>query len=125
MATQAGTCAGSPAWPWPEPMVAVTFVAHDGRSHRVEANVGQTLMQAAVFNNVPGIVADCGGNTSCGTCHVFIGEPWAAQLPPKSTPERIMLGSIAREAPTSRLSCCIMVTEALGGLVAALPESQY
>ncbi len=39
--------------------------------HVVEAVVGRSVMQAAVDNFVPGIVADCGGSCSCGTCHGF------------------------------------------------------
>jgi 2Fe-2S ferredoxin len=106
-------------------MPKVTFIQDDGRKYDVEAVSGQSLMQAAVFNNVPGIVADCGGNSSCGTCHVYVALPWAKSLPAPGTPERVMLDSIPRRKPDSRLSCCIKVTEEFEGLKVNLPQSQY
>jgi 2Fe-2S ferredoxin len=33
-------------------------------------------MKIAIENGVPGIDADCGGQCSCGTCHVIIGNKW-------------------------------------------------
>lgn len=106
-------------------MPKVTFIQDDGREYDVDAVCGQSLMQAAVFNNVPGIVADCGGNSSCGTCHVHVAPPWAKSLPAPGMPERVMLASIPHRKPESRLSCCIQVTEDFEGLKIYLPQSQY
>jgi len=87
---------------------------------------GQSLMQAAVGANVQGIEADCGGLLTCGTCHVYVREPHASRLPPPSPDELAMLDFTAapREA-NSRLSCQVMLTDALDGLTVDLPPSQH
>ena len=106
-------------------MPRITFIEPDGGERQVEADTGQTLMQAAVFNHVLGIVADCGGNCSCGTCHVYVDPPHAAILPKPAASERAMLPIVAKPREGSRLSCCILVTAALDGLIVTVPASQY
>ena len=87
---------------------------------------GQSLMQAAVAANVPGIEADCGGMMTCATCHVYVREPFLAQLPDMTEDEDSMLDFTAdvRKA-NSRLSCQIPLTEALDGLTVDLPGTQH
>ena len=53
-------------------MVKITFVDHAGQSRTVEAEVGSTVMEAAIRNDVPGIEAECGGACACATCHVYV-----------------------------------------------------
>ena len=92
----------------------------------MQCKPGQSLMQAAMHNNVDGIDADCGGLMTCGTCHVFVREPYASQLPAPSRDEEGMLDftAVPRE-PNSRLSCQIQLTQALDGLTVDLPETQH
>ena len=94
--------------------------------HSLQVQHGQSLMQAAVDANLPGIQADCGGLLTCATCHVVVHSDWQGKLPPVTSDEDGMLAFTAqpREAG-SRLSCQIMLTEALDGLQITLPESQY
>ena len=106
-------------------MPKVTFIAHDGTPHEVQATAGQSLMLAAVTNGVPGIDADCGGACACATCHVYVGAPWAEQLPPQSQMEQEMLNFSAEFRPESRLACQIPVTDALDGLTVSMPEAQH
>jgi 2Fe-2S ferredoxin len=95
-------------------------------AHRLQVQEGQSLMQAAVDANLPGIQADCGGLLTCATCHVIVPVEWLTQLPPMGGDEDGMLAFTAQtRAPGSRLSCQIMLTEALDGLRVTLPESQY
>ena len=83
-------------------------------------------MQAAVAANVKGIEGECGGMMTCGTCHVYVREPFVNQLPPLSADEDAMLGFTASpRRENSRLSCQIALTDALDGLTADLPASQY
>ncbi len=83
-------------------------------------------MQAAVAANMAGIEADCGGLLTCATCHVYVREPHASQLPPPSADELGMLAFTAAERrPNSRLSCQIDLTQALDGLTVDLPASQH
>lgn len=97
-----------------------------GGTTPLECKTGQSLMQAAVAANVTGIDADCGGMMTCGTCHVYVREPHAHTLPPPSEDELAMLEfTAAPRQPNSRLSCQIVLTEALDGLTADLPDSQH
>lgn len=97
-----------------------------GPALELQCKPGQSLMQAAVDANVKGIEADCGGLMTCATCHVYVRAPFAQQLPPPSTDELGMLEfTAAPRQPNSRLSCQIVLTEALDGLEADLPASQH
>jgi ferredoxin, 2Fe-2S len=83
-------------------------------------------MAAAVAGGIDGIAADCGGLMTCATCHVFVQEPFTAQLGPPDAEERNMLAFTAVTArPNSRLSCQIRLTAALNGLTVELPATQY
>ena len=111
-------------------MIIVNLIAANTRSTdaktTIECKTGQSLMQAAVAANVAGIEADCGGLLTCGTCHVYVREPWAGQLPPPGPDELGMLGfTAAPHRPNSRLSCQIQLTEALDGLTVDLPDTQH
>jgi 2Fe-2S ferredoxin len=90
----------------------------------VAADAGRSVMQAATDHLVPGILADCGGNCACATCHVYVDESWRAKLPPPSKEEREMIECALHVQENSRLSCQIPVTAELDGLVIRLPESQ-
>jgi len=57
-------------------MPKITFVDFEGTEKSVDANTGDTVMEAAVANDVPGIDADCGGACACATCHVYIDPQW-------------------------------------------------
>lgn len=93
-------------------MSTVTYTDHAGASRVVEATVGDSVMETAVRNGVPGIVAECGGSLSCATCHVFVDEADLASLPPMEEMEDEMLWGAAQDREdTSRLSCQIKITE--------------
>ncbi|BAI74834.1 2Fe-2S ferredoxin (plasmid) [Azospirillum sp. B510] len=105
-------------------MPTITFIQANGTEHTVTFDPGKTLMQAAVDNLVPGIQADCGGYCNCATCHCFVEPPWEATLPAPEQPEQDMLTCAIDPQPNSRLSCQIVLTEAMSGLVVRLPVSQ-
>ena len=63
-------------------MPKITFIAHSGQRHTVDAESGLSLMRAAIDHNVPGIDGDCGGACACAICHVFVEGDWAAVSPP-------------------------------------------
>jgi 2Fe-2S ferredoxin len=97
-------------------MADVLFVLPNGQSHTVAAEPGRSLMQVAVDGNIVGIQGDCGGNMSCGTCHVYVDEAWAAKLPAPDDTERAVLEGLIGEQSNSRLSCQIKLTAALDGI---------
>ncbi|MFI1210031.1 2Fe-2S iron-sulfur cluster-binding protein [Streptomyces sp. NPDC020802] len=106
-------------------MPIVIFELPDGTQRKVTADSGTVLMQAAVSNGVDGIVAECGGNASCATCHVYVDERHGERVGPPNDVEDEMLDFTAAERrPTSRLSCQVQVSDALDGLVVHIPEEQ-
>ncbi len=106
-------------------MVNIVFIEHDGAEHAVEGSIGESVMQAAVTNGVPGIDADCGGSCSCATCHVYVNDEWLANTGELGSTEEAMLGLSTDRKDNSRLSCQIQVTEELDGLVVTTPEFQF
>jgi 2Fe-2S ferredoxin len=97
---------------------------HNGTQHVVDVKAGFSVMEGAVRNNVPGIDADCGGNCSCATCHVFVDESWLAKTGERTVREESILDFADGVEPNSFLSCQITVSEALDGMVLRMPESQ-
>jgi len=106
-------------------MPTITFIHPDERSERIDASVGDSVMQVATGNGVDGIVAECGGNAMCATCHVYVDESWMARLASMSADEDELLNGVAAERlSNSRLSCQIKITPELDGLVVRLPDRQ-
>lgn len=104
-------------------MPELIFIDADGTRHPVDAPEGMSVMRAAVTDGIDGILAECGGQAACATCHVFV-EPSPA-LPKMAAVEDEMLDATAvpRRAE-SRLSCQILVTPEMEGMEVRLPETQ-
>jgi len=105
-------------------MPKITYIEHDGTSRTVEAELGATVMETALKNDVPGIVAECGGSCTCATCLVHVDEAWSGKVGTRSDEEEDQLDNAFDVRPTSRLSCQITVTEELDGLVVHTPSYQ-
>ena len=104
-------------------MATIVFHDKDGAAKRVEVGTGTSVMAAAVTHGVSGIVAECGGNLMCATCHVYVEDQ--AGLPPMTGDEDALLDGVAAERrPTSRLSCQLTVSETTHALEVELPERQ-
>ena len=106
-------------------MALITYIEHDGTSHKVEVDEGSNVMQGAVDNLIKGIVAECGGCCSCATCHCYVDDAWADKIEPADSMEQEMISCVAFQQENSRLSCQIEVSDQLDGLVVRLPESQF
>lgn len=105
-------------------MPKITFIEHDGTKHTVDAEVGSTVMETALKNDVSSIVAECGGGCTCATCLVHVDDAWIAIVGKPSADEEDQLDSAFEVRPTSRLSCQIQVTDALDGLIVYTPAYQ-
>jgi len=105
-------------------MTKITFVQQDGERIQTEGQNGATVMETAIMNGVPGIVAECGGACTCATCHVYVDEAWTEAVGGPSMMEEDMLDFAFDVKPTSRLSCQIKVREAIDGLVVHVPSRQ-
>ena len=107
-------------------MITIKFIAADQSEQTVQGKPGDSLMKAAVDAGVSGIAADCGGTLTCATCHVYVAPEWADKLPAPIADESDMLDFAAAPVqPDSRLSCQIVLTPELDGLVVKLPATQY
>ena len=106
-------------------MVKLTFIEATGEEHVISAKIGQSVMESAVKNNVPGIAADCGGVLSCATCRVYVSDEWRDRLEAPTEMERSTIEFSEDATPGLRLSCQIKVTERIDGLVMRTPESQH
>jgi 2Fe-2S ferredoxin len=105
-------------------MPKITYIEHGGAERTVDAEVGATVMETAIRNSVPGIVAECGGACSCATCHVHVDDAWTAKVGPPSPMEEDMLDFAFDVRPNSRLSCQIKVSDELDGLIVRTPAQQ-
>ncbi len=102
-------------------MIRVNFVNADGTSRQARGEAGMSLMELAVQNDIVGILADCGGACSCGTCHVHLDEGWTGAFPVAEDHERGLLEFSPAFQANSRLSCQLVLTEAVDGLVVRIP----
>ena len=103
-------------------MVKVIYRS-DGADHPVDVKEGYSLMEGALFANVPGIEGMCGGSISCGTCHVHVAEDWVERVGPAGRSESDLLDTLDRRAPNSRLGCQVRASAALDGLVLEVATS--
>lgn len=114
-------------WEQEAALATIIYVNPQGERQEVDVPDGENVMRAALYNDVDGIVGECGGGLSCATCHVYVDEEWRGKLGgPANSAENELLDQAASEVrPSSRLSCQIQMTSDLDGLVVHLPEQQY
>ena len=105
-------------------MAKITYIEHNGKKHVIDVPNDLTVMEGALQNNISGIDADCGGSCACATCHVYVDEKWFDKLPKKEATEQDMLDVAFEPKKNSRLSCQIVVSDELEGLVVKLPSKQ-
>jgi 2Fe-2S ferredoxin len=103
-------------------MPLVQVIDRDGTERTLEAPGGATLMEP-LRDMDDGVAAICGGMCSCATCHVYVDAEWVAKLPPPMSDESDMLGDLISRRANSRLSCQIVLNDALSGVkVSIAPE---
>ena len=107
-------------------MPQMTFIMRNGTPLVVDAPNGLSVMEIA---HKAGFSADvegaCGGSLACATCHVWVHPDWRNKTMPLdgeiSEDEEDMLDLAFDLKKTSRLSCQIMMSDDLDGLVVAIP----
>ena len=105
-------------------MPKITYQDQKGNSKTIEVENGLSVMEGAVQNNIPGIDADCGGSMACATCHVYVEESWFSKLPKAEDAEVDMIDMAHEPKKNSRLSCQLIVSENLDGLIVTTPAKQ-
>ena len=105
-------------------MAKITYIDHEGNSQTIEVDNGLSVMEGAIQKNIPGIDADCGGSMACATCHVYVEEKWLSKLPKKEEAEEDMIDMAYEPKKNSRLSCQLIVSDELDGMVVTTPTKQ-
>ena len=94
-------------------------VDREGQRHALQAIEGWRVMEVIRDWGI-GLKAECGGAAACATCHVYVDEAWAGRLHPPTSEEIDRLDEAFDVAPTSRLSCQILMAPELSGLTVRL-----
>jgi len=103
-------------------MPKLIVVTREGDESVFEGESGLSVMEVIRDNGVDELLALCGGCCSCATCHVYVDEEFADQLPAMSEDENDLLDSSAHRDATSRLSCQIRLDNTLSGLRVTIAE---
>lgn len=91
----------------------------------VEARNGLSVMEN-IRDLDASVDAICGGLCSCATCHVFIEPDWQGRIHPRNYEEAVMLEtSVAFDPERSRLSCQILMSDALDGLRVEVAPAEF
>lgn len=102
-------------------MPQITYIEADGRQVAVNLAESQSVMEAALDNDIEGITAECGGSCACATCHCYV-EAGGETLAPPDVHEVSMLDTVAAERrDNSRLACQL---KPQADLTVRLPERQ-
>jgi 2Fe-2S ferredoxin len=102
-------------------MVKIIFVTDNGSIHEAHGDIDASVMECAVKNSIPGIIAECGGACTCATCHVYVDDKWVATVGGPADMEADMLDFADQVRPNSRLSCQIKIKASYDGLVLHIP----
>ena len=105
-------------------MTKITYIDSNGNSKTIEIEKGLSVMEGAIQNNIPGIDADCGGSMACATCHVYVEDKWLDKLPKAEDGEVDMIDMAFEPKKNSRLSCQLVVSDELDGLIVDIPSKQ-
>lgn len=103
-------------------MIKLTLIDPMGEKHELESSIGNSLMELAVNNDVPGINADCGGACACATCHIILPSSLYKNLGEPDEEERDLLDFVDNKEPTSRLACQVNITATMEGIEIIIPE---
>lgn len=90
-------------------MPKVTYHLPDGTTSHVDVEPGQSIMSGSVNNNLPGIVAECGGSCACATCHVYLSREHSDLFAEPTDEEAELIAYLDGATDESRLSCQLIV----------------
>ena len=105
-------------------MPKITYIDYQGNSKTIDIENGLTVMEGAIQNDISGIDADCGGSMACATCHVYVEEKWLDKIPKAEEAEVDMIDMAIEPKKNRRLSCQLIISDELDGLIVTTPEKQ-
>ena len=105
-------------------MPKIIYRDFQGNSKTIQVDNGLSVMEGAIQNEIPGIDADCGGSMACATCHVYVDDKWFDKIPKAEDAEADMIDMAFEPKKNSRLSCQLIVSNELDGLIVSIPSKQ-
>ena len=105
-------------------MAKIIYKNNQGDTKTIEVENGLSVMEGAIQNDIPGIDADCGGSMACATCHVYVEEKWFDKISKVEDAEVDMIDMAYEPKKNSRLSCQLIVSDELDGLIVTTPAKQ-
>lgn len=101
--------------------VQLKIIDRNGIEHKLDAKVGDNVMYLAQRHDID-IEGACEASLACCTCHVYV-ETHFDMLEEAEEEEEDMLDLAPFLRENSRLSCQIILTKELDGLVVRLPSA--
>lgn len=95
-------------------MINIIF-KYNNEEFKVNANVGETLLECALRNNVP-LIGGCGGAGICGSCNVEIDEEYINKIPEPEAKEQDVIEYLPMYKQTTRLACQVVITREMDGM---------
>ncbi|MET8427945.1 2Fe-2S iron-sulfur cluster-binding protein [Nocardia sp. NPDC004860] len=105
-------------------MAKVVYHLPDGTTSEVDVDAGQSIMSGSVNNNLPGIVAECGGSCACATCHVFLSDEYRELFAEPTDEEAELIEYLDGATDESRLSCQLIVSDTLDEIHVRVADSR-
>jgi len=85
------------------------MIRYKQETHEVQVSAGLSVLIAASLAGLEEMgFGDCGGNLVCATCHVRVNSGTFAPMKPD---EQLMLDTLPRTHPNSRLGCQLRVSD--------------
>lgn len=103
--------------------ITITFVDTRGTRTTCEVYPGQNLMDVALAAGIDGITGQCGGAINCATCLCRITPDWLNRLPTQDPEETELLSYVEQADAHSRLSCQLVASHELDGLVLTVVDT--
>ncbi|MDI9979610.1 2Fe-2S iron-sulfur cluster-binding protein [Rhodococcus sp. IEGM 1307] len=104
-------------------MPKLHVITREGETEIVHGQSGMSTMEVIREAGIDELMALCGGELCCATCHVYVDPAFVDQLPPISDDEDELLDSADHRETTSRLSCQLPFGDDLNDLrVTIAPE---
>jgi len=101
----------------------LTVITREGARREIDGESGLSIMELIRENGMDEMLALCGGNRRCATCHIYVDPAYRDGLPAMSDDENMLLDLADERRDTSRLACQIFFEDALTGIqVTIAPE---
>ncbi len=98
-------------------MITIHVTDRNGIRESYEIPVGEPLMFALRDDAGLPVEGACGGNATCGTCHIMLSPQWMSRLGSPQDYEQAMLDMLEHyNEAASRLACQITVSAELDGM---------